>query len=294
MTNALDPVLVNEFANRTLLKTEQLISKLRPFAMPVEVKGENWFTNDVGGVEFQAVNGLYQPVQFSQLAWGRRAMIHQRIYAAIPIDAANERQILEDLNGVYSARLAAGFNRYIDRLFVTALLATVLTGKAGTTSTTFSSDGGFTVDATAGLTYEKLLEIIQNWIDADYDVAGENKMLTVTGDEHTELMGELELVSGDFTNRPKPSDSGMIERAAGLELIKFGGAVQNPILPVASGVRSLVATLGKPLIFGISKNLSITKQERNDLIETSQILAVADIGAVRVEGGRVQKVDVTE
>jgi len=105
-------------------------------------------------------------------------------------------------------------------------------------------------------------------------------------------MQEEELISSDF-NRAFVVESGRIKEAAGIKLVPFASSVPSPIIPVASGQRALLAASSRGICLGISKEMSIKIQERNDLIETTQVQVVFEIGAVRTEGVLVQQVNVT-
>jgi hypothetical protein len=105
-------------------------------------------------------------------------------------------------------------------------------------------------------------------------------------------MGEVELISGDY-NRDFVVERGKIQQALGMDLIHFADSVANPIIPTVSAQRNLIAASSRGLCLGISKEMSIKIQERNDLIETTQVQVIFEIGAVRTEGALIQKVQVT-
>ena len=184
--------------------------------------------------------------------------------------------------------------RVYDRIGVEAALAAVYTGEDMDTSVAFATDGGQTVTATAGLTYEKLLEVMQNFIDADVgnDMV-ESFVFCISGDEHTALMKEIELTSGDY-DRQYNVEKGSIQEALGLKLIKFAANSTNPVLSVTSGVRSCIAMSSRGLCFAMPKQFEIVVQERTDLVQTKQVQVNWTLGAVRTEGVLVQKVTTTD
>ena len=144
------------------------------------------------------------------------------------------------------------------------------------------------------MTYEKLLEVIQNFIDADVgnDMV-ESFVFCITGDEHTALMKELELTSGDYT-RTSNVDKGSIQDAVGMKLIKFAANATDPILDVAAGVRSCIAMSSRGLCYAMPKQFEILVQDRSDLVQTKQVQVNWTLGAVRTEGVLVQKVTTTD
>jgi hypothetical protein len=194
-------------------------------------------------------------------------------------------------DGEYAKAVAAALNRQWDRVIQSAAFADVLTGRDFETTVTATNDGVLNVDATAGLTYEKMLEIAQNFINNDVDFEA-GAFLQITGKEHTQLMGEAELISGDFT-RDYNVENGRIKRALGFDLIAFGASATNPIIPVASSQRKLIAAAKDAFCIGLSKDISIKVEERPDMIETHQVQAIVEIGAVRTEGKLLQSVTTT-
>jgi hypothetical protein len=210
------------------------------------------------------------------------------------VDAADVRGVLISPKSEYAAAVARAGERVYDRVVLESAFASVYTGREFGTTVSFATDGGQTVTATAGVTYEKLLELGQNFIDREVGVEnGEKLVLCLSGDEHTALMKEIELTSGDYT-RQSVIDGGKIAHAAGFDLIIFGGAVNNPLLSVSGGVRSNVAMSTRGICVGMSKELGVSISERNDLVETSQVQAILDMGATRTEGVLVQKMTSTD
>jgi len=103
---------------------------------------------------------------------------------------------------------------------------------------------------------------------------------------------EGELISGDF-NRAFVVEKGVIRNACGIDLVPFAASVSAPIIAASGGQRQLIAASSRGICLGISQEMTIKVQERNDLVETTQVQVNFEIGAVRTEGALVQKVTVT-
>lgn len=292
MVQTIDQALITEFSGMVHHEAQQLTSKMRPYAKIKEMSGDVFAYDGLGRVEAREVTGRVNPATFDDIDHNRRKISRRRFVVNLPIDSSDVRGALQDPNGEYAKAVAAAMQRQWDRVIQDAAFADVLTGRDFETSVTFANDGGLTVDATAGLTYEKLLEIVQNFIDndVDYDMGS---MLQITGDEHTSLMGEIELISGDYT-RDFNVEDGRIKKALGMDLVHFAAGVSDPIIPVASAERALIAATKGAFCVGVSKDISLSIKERDDYIETTQVQAILEIGAVRTEGALVQKVRVTE
>ena len=293
MVDSIDQALVIEFSDMVHKVAQQKTSRLKPLAQIKQMSGDVFAYDGLGRVEAREVTGRNVAATFDDIEHNRRKITRNRFVVNLPIDASDVRGALMNPESNYADAIANAALRQYDRTIYNAAFAAVLTGRDFETSVTAATDGVVTVDATAGLTYEKLLEINENFMNEDVGTEQqEDIFLTITGAEHTALMQEEELISSDF-NRAFVVESGRIKEAAGIKLVPFASGVPSPIIPVSGGQRALLAASSRGICLGISKEMSIKIQERNDLIETTQVQVVFEIGAVRTEGVLVQQVDVT-
>jgi hypothetical protein len=294
MPAQIDAALVTQFSAEVHQAAQQSKARLRGATMMKLMSGEVFAYDGLGTAEMQELAGRINPTTFSDIDHKRRKITRRRFVLTLPVDAADVRSVLISPKSEYASAVARAAERVYDRVVLEAAFATVFTGREFGTSVSFAADGGQTVVATAGVTYDKLLELGQNFIDREVgNENGERLILCLSGDEHTSLMKELELTSGDYT-RQTVVDGGKIGRASGFDLTIFGGAVSNPLLSVTLGVRSNVAMSARGMCVGMSKELGVSITERNDLVETSQVQAILDMGAVRTEGVLVQKMTSTD
>lgn len=290
----IDNALITQFSDSVHVAAQQIRARLRGSVQIKPMSGDVFAYDGLGSVEASEVVGRHQPVVFADIDHKRRKISRRRFTVTLPIDASDVRGALLNPQGDYAMACVRAMERVFDRIVVEALFATVYTGREFGTSVTFASDGGLTVTATAGLTYEKLLEIKQNYIDNEVgnDVP-ETIVMGISGDEHTALMKESELVNGDFS-RQFVIDKGEIVTACGINLIRFAGATARPILDVTAGVRSCFAMSTRGICVGMSKEMGVKVEPRPDLIETTQVQITFELGAVRTEGILVQKVTTTD
>jgi len=293
MVMSIDNALVTEFSDMVHAEAQQLSSRLKNKMIIKQMSGDIFAYDGLGRVDAREVSGRNVAVTFDDIAHNRRKISRRRFAIVLPIDASDVRGALMNPESEYAKAVAAGMMRQYDRVAYDAAFADVLTGRDFGTTVTAANDGVSTVDASAGLTYEKLLEIKQNFMDNDVGVdQNESIYMTITGKEHTQLMGEEELTSGDFS-RNFVVEKGQIVNASGIELVPFAASVPNPIIPAVSSSRYLLAASTRGICLGVSKEMSITIEDRPDLIETKQVKVICEIGAVRTEGALVQKVTVT-
>jgi hypothetical protein len=293
VVQSIDQALITEFSDMVHHQAQQMQSRLKPYVKVQQMSGDIWAYDGLGRVEAREVTGRNVPATFDDIQHNRRKIARRRFVINLPIDASDVRGALLNPESEYAKSVAAGMLRQYDRVIYQASFADVLTGRDFATTVTAATDGVVTVDATAGLTYEKLLEIRQNFYDKDVGVDDNEQIyLTVGGREHTNLMSEVELTSGDFT-RNFVVEKGKIASALGMDLVMLASSVQSPIIPASGGERQLLAASNRGIVLGVSKEMSIKIEPRNDLIETTQVQVICEIGAVRSEGVLVQKVRVT-
>lgn len=292
-TGTIDQAQITQFSDMLHVKSQQIRSRLRPHFVIKPMVGDKFAYDGLGSVEAREINGRIVRTVFDDIEHNRRQIRRRRFVVTLPIDASDVRGMLLDPQGPYAEACVRAMERVYDRVGVEAALADVKTGRDFDTTVSFATDGGLTVTGTAGLTYEKLLEIRKNWTNNEIGTDIPEKMLfLLTGDETDQLMKEVELTSGDFSKQ-FVVDGGEITKAVGLQLIPYGADVPSPILSVSSTTRSNLALSSRGLAFGLSKSMNVSVDQRKDYVELSQVQVIGELGAVRTEGLLVQKVTTT-
>ena len=293
MSRTPDVSYITGFSEVVYHEFQQMTSKLFPFVEVQEMKASKKAIEGLGGVEAKEINGRYQAVVFDDIEHLRRKLPRRRFSVDLPIDANDARAILMDQPTEYAKAIVASLQRKMDRVIYDSLFADIFTGEDFENTVTFANDGGLTVDATAGLTYEKIQEITKNFIDNDVDVDNNMFVFGGTGDENEALMKETELTSGDYS-RNFVVDKGFTTRAGMYDLKWFAANAKDPIIKLnASGKRRCFAMVKGGVILGVNKSVAIEIKDRPDLHETKQVSAVMSIGAVRRQGKVVQEVTTT-
>jgi hypothetical protein len=293
LVNSIDNNMITQFADMVHVRSQQMNSRIRPYVSLKNMTGDRFAFDGLGTVEAREVNGRIAPTEFDDIEHNRRRIKRRRFVVTLPIDETDVRGILLDPQGQYVDASVRAMERQFDRVGIEAAFADVQTGREFDTAVTFANDGGLTVNATAGLTYEKLLEIRRNWTNNEVGTdANEKLIFALTGDEEDALMKETELTSGDFS-RQYVVDGGKITKAVGLDLVAFGASTPNPLLNVAAGTRDCIAFTTRGLCYGMSADMKIKIDPRPDFVETKQIQLITELGAVRTEGLLVQKVQTT-
>jgi hypothetical protein len=283
-----------QFSDEVHVEAQQMKARFSGIFRVKQMRGKAYAYDGVGSIEAQELNGRFNAVTFSDLKITRRKIGRRRFSLTLPFDEDDVSKVLFDQEGEYQKACAMAMARVHDRIGAEAALADVLTGEDFENTVTFAADGGATVTATGGLTYANLLSIVQNFIDEDVgnDML-EDFVFCITGDEHTALMQETELTSGDFV-REFAVEKGSLVNAVGLKLIKFAANSTNPILDVTAGVRACLAMSSRGLCYAMPKQFEIKVQERTDLVQTKQVQVNWTLGCVRTEGVLIQKVNTTD
>lgn len=294
MASQIETAQIIQFSDQVHLEAQQMKARFAGIFPVKQMRGKSYAYDGVGSIEAQELSGRFNKVTFSDLKITRRKIGRRRFSLTLPIDEDDVSKVLLDQEREYTRACAMAMARVHDRIGAEAALADVLTGEDFETTVTFANDGGLTVTATGGIVYANLLSIVQNFIDNDVgnDMI-EDFVFCISGDEHTALMKETELTSGDFV-RQFAVEKGSLVDVVGMRLIKFAANATNPILAVSSGVRSCLALSSRGLCYAMPKQFEIKVQERTDLVQTNQVQVNWTLGAVRTEGVLVQKVTTTD
>jgi len=293
MANEIDAALVTQFSDMVHIRAQQSRSRLRPYFQIRKMTGDVWAYDGLGIVDASEQNARVAPVQFDSIEHNRRKIVRRRFVVTLPLDSSDVRAVLTNPQNDYAGACTRAIERVFDRVGIQAAFATVNTGRDFATAVTATTDGVVTVDATAGLTYEKLIEIKRRFHNAEVgNDMQEQFVFLCTGDEEAAMMQETTLINQLYTQQ-YVVDRGEITKAVGFNIIKYGGSVNNPLLAVSSGTRNCIAASERGIVYGMSLDLSLKIQERPDLVETTQIQAIIQLGAVRTEGVLVQQVNTT-
>ena len=288
-----DAHLITEFSVMMHVKTQQISARLRPFVKIKPMMGDNFAYDGIETVEARELFGRYETIKFDDINHTRREITRRRFVVTLPIDESDVRGRMTDPQGDYAEASTRAMERQFDRVGIEALFADVKTGRNFGTTVTYANDGGNTVNATAGTTYEKLLELKKFWTNNEVNTQlNEDLLFLNTGTEEEALMQEIELISGDFTRRSNVDD-GRIVQGVGMNFITWGADVPSPILSVTSGTRDCAGIAGRALCYGMSKDFGIKLEDRPDLVETRQVTITGELGAVRTEGVLAQKFQTT-
>lgn len=264
-------------------------------------KGKTNHMARIGRLELMETNTRNPDKQYADYALDNRQLSKRRFTLTVQVDAKYDiNELIKDPTSDILKQLVNAKGRQIDRVIASASIGAVLTGQpdAAPTSTSAATDGVITVDASAGLTYEKVTEVTQNFINNDlgYDMI-KGSVFCITGKENTNLMGETEFLSSDYISG-RPVEDGVMQSAGTYEIVMFAGSVNggvtvtNPILPEGATLRDCIVLAPESVAVAMELGqLDVTKSATK--VNSWDITIDLWLNAMRTEGVRVQKVQTT-
>ena len=291
---AVDTALITQFSNLLHVEAQQMKTRLMGKCQILPITGENFMYDGVGSLVAKTNNSRNPLIDPQNPDYKRRKLNTDRILVELIVDNRDARRMFENPNSKLVQECMFAIMRKADKIGITAMHSSVYTGKAADTEVSFDTDGGTTTDATAGLTYDKLLEVKDAFKAKEVGIdMPEDMYIGCTEQEETKMLNISNLTSGDFV-RDFPVVDGKIIKVFGMGIILFGSGVDNPQLPVTAGVRDNFAFSTKGLIYGMSKEFNVTViEDHPNYVESTYIRVMGDLGAVRTDGQRVQKLQTT-
>lgn len=266
----------------------------------LDPKGKTHNFARLGRLELVEVSGRNPDKQYVDYALDNRRFDKRRFTATVMVDAKTDiNELLKDPTSDLMNQLLYAKERVIDRVAVASAVGSVSVGApdAAASVITAATDGVITVDASTGLTYEKVQEITQNYINNDLqymDFAGST--FCITGKENSALMGETEFINNDYING-RPVEAGIQTKTGTYNIAMFAGSstgitALNPILPEGATYRSCVVLA--PESIAMAMEIGRMEVERNgNKVNTWDLTVDLWINAMRTEGVKVQIVKTT-
>ncbi len=203
----------------------------------------------------------------------RRVSMYDYEWADL-IDSEDKLKMLIDPQSMYSVNAAWALGRAMDDLIIAQFIATAYTGKAGGTSTSFTSANQVAAGAT-GLTIAKLLSAKELLDAADCD-PDEERYIALAAGQVTDLLNTTEVKSSDY-NTVKALVEGKIDTFCGFKFIR------TERLGTTSSNRRLMAWVKSGVLLAVAKDINTRIDERADKSYATQVYASMGIGATRME-----------
>lgn len=258
------------------------------------IDGKQKMKDFVGKVSMQKADEVNTRVKETSVDHFRRKLMATRYNAAIQVDEKVVRDMGKDPKSEYATALVRACNREKDQVIAKAVFADVYTGEYGNVAVNFVDDGGRQIDASAGLTYDFIVDIQQYQSAKATGVMHEERSeVWLSDQEMAKLLKEEKMINNDYGTMTK-KDGKVIIESLGLEFGVLPSSVDDelPVLEVSNGKRRCFALAGNKmnpaLYYAVRRNMTVqVKDNSHEFVEGRQVQAIIEMGATRAEGVRV-------
>lgn len=293
---------VDQFLSSILILSQQKPAKLRACCRPEAVTGDTLFVERLGPKDAQLRGTRHGETPVSDAQHSRRKLsMADYIVPADLIDKPDKLKMLIDPQSSYAQNQVFSLNRAIDDVIITALGATAYGGHTGSTSINVydvgesrvvNSDGAVVAAGTANsnatetpLTIAKLLTCKQLLDDAEIDDERQRYFLTNPYNIN-QLLNTTEVKSADY-NTVKALAQGQIDTFMGFKFIKSTRLATG----VDTATVASYAFAQDAIVLAVAEEPTVDVSIRNDLCNSIQVYSTLSIGATRVEGPAVVRIE---
>lgn len=283
---------VMQFANNIQLLLQQKGSKLRHSVTTDTYVGKQASPVDqIGKIEMQTVVNRFSPMGRVDAPVDRRWVFPTDYDLPQLIDSFDKLRLLLDPSSKFVENAVNAAGRQFDRLILAAALGTSKTGEQGATSTVLPSGQKIAVtfgaSAACGLTVAKLKEGKRLLMKANVDLETDELYLPIGGDQHDNLLGEIQIISDEFNGGDVVMKEGKISRFLGINFIHT--ELSQAQLLSGDAILPLYAKSGMHL--GLWADVVTDISQRKDLQGLPwQAYVTMTAGATRLEEAKVVQI----
>lgn len=285
---------VMQFATNIQLLLQQKGSRLRGTVTSDTYVGKQASPVDqIGKIEMQTVVNRFSPMGRVDAPLDRRWVYPTDFDLPQLIDTFDKLRLLTDPNSKYVENAVNAAGRQMDRLILAAAVGTAKTGEQGGTSVVLPAAQkvavNFGASGSIGLTVAKLREAKKKLMKADVDVDSDPLYLPLGGDQHDNLLAEVQVISSDFNGGDMPVlKEGKIMRFLGINFIHTELSQANVIAANVVGI-PLYAKSGMHL--ALWSDVATDISQRKDLQGLPwQAYVTMTAGATRLEEAKVVQI----
>jgi hypothetical protein len=272
--NAFSPILMTELQRKGgLMETVMVDSGLND--------AEYEFRDTIGKLDLKQKQGRLQDTAWEEITKYRRRIMREEFTKSVILDKFDKLNWKVDPTSAIPQELAMGAKRTIDDLIITNMIADVMTGQAGGTTTPFDANNVVAHDS-SNITKAKIIEA-RKILRANYVDFSEELYMVIGSEQEAAMLAIDEFISADYI-ASKPMVNGQIGTALGLNV------VINEGLAVSSSIR-------KCLVYPKSAFQLLVADEfktRMDEVQTKEYApgfsASLAIGGLRMYEGKVAQI----
>jgi hypothetical protein len=282
MSVQITTAFVNQFSSNIQMLSQQMGSLLRNAVDVETVNGEKAFFDQVGSAAAVLRTTRHADTPLIDTPHSRRMVTMSDYEYADLIDDQDKVRLLVDPTSTYARAAAAAMGRAMDDVIISAALGTSLTGKDGTTSTSFDSNNQIAVGG-AGLTLAKLLEAKEILDSNDVDPSIP-RYIACSPKQISDLLNDSDVTSADF-NTVRALVKGELDTYVGFKFI-----TTNRLGLDGSGDRRVFAWAMDGIKLAVGKEPTARIDERADKSYATQVYYCMSIGATRMEEAKVVEI----
>lgn len=295
MSSEVDTSWVRQYEDSVKHLAQQNGSKLRGTVVESKLEGEMKFTEQIGAVEFVQRTTRHADTPQVDTPHRRRALVGEDWHISDLVDSVDQLRAKISLGSAYMEAQRRGLGRRIDRTIVTALGASALTGKLGSTATALPATQILQATSTelansGGTSHNLDLIHLRRAHKLILDANADDGMWTLIagGSQRQNLLKSTKATSSDY-NAVRALVNGEIDTWMGFKFIWIGG----DILPVASNIRDCYAYHMDGVELGMGMTKARIAEDPGKSFST-RIYSEITLGATRLEEERVIKIQCDE
>lgn len=299
MTDFITTAFVQDYKTTIMMLAQQEGSRLRPLITADTYKGKaGKAVEQFGSTKATKRTSRHGDTPLIDVPQYARWVFPTDYEWATLIDDQDKLRMAIDPTSPIAKAGAMAMGRAMDDEILAALYGTAKTGENGTDSTTFDTSGqvvGPNVGGTAtNLNVAKLREAKRILQANDIDLDREPVWMIVTSKEADALLGETQITSVDFNDRPVLVD-GKVTRFMGINFkhMEFTNttAFDNTASMLNSTNRYCPLFVPSALHIGLWEDTVVKMSERDDKGYATQIYLRSTVGATRLDEKRIIRVE---
>jgi hypothetical protein len=287
-----DTSAVKQFQKNITLLAQQKDSRLSGAVMvDNDFTGEKKFYDQYASDELSEIMSRYADTPI-QLPDHRRRMVTARYFVGNTLeDPKDALTMIIDPKSTYMQAKQAACNRKKDDVIISAMGSAALTGKEGTTSTSFAAANQVAVTygsgaSNSGMSKAKILKAKSLLNEAEVEI--EDRYGVLTDEQLTDLLNTTEVASKDF-NTVQALVEGTVKRWIGFDFIHSERLLTN-----GSSHRLCYFWQKKAIQLAVQKDAEGRVTERADKNYAWQVYMRIVLGATRLEEERIVEVACAE
>ena len=272
--------------------------KMRPYVSEDTHQGESAVPVDqYGQVEMQEVTTRFGPMPRVDAATDRRWVYPTDYNLPQMVDTFDKLRLMVDPQGPLAQAAVKAAGRQIDNIIFGSFFGDAKTGKAGGTTETFDDtndrvDAAVGAAADTGLNVDKILDAVRILEENDVDTEMEMPYMAITPRQHQDLKRQTQVINTDYFTKnggPVFAGDGRITEFAGVKIIV------SRLVPTNASYTLVPMWVKSGMHLGVWSDVKARVDARPDIEGVPyQLATTLTMGATRLEGGRVIKIECTE